>query len=143
MIGDKILADTSAWRDHLAKDNVFLKSVLRRGDAVTADIVLAELFMEDLADRKSTRELLLHTEKVSTPKFSDLFAIIEDHDLYAEAKITLNEALIAATAAVHQIGFFTFNKVQGQIAREMGVQKVYLWGEDQEPRPTRPLIVKL
>lgn len=115
-----VLVDTNIWIGHFKQSNPLLMSLLEDGEIVCHPVIIGELSMGNLVNRKQT---LLDLSTLSRPpiaNFHETRQMVEGRKLWGRG-IQWNDALILASSILGEVRLWTQDTRLKQIASEIGV----------------------
>lgn len=116
-----ILVDTAVWIDHFREMNEQLVVLLRSEKVRSHPLVVGEIAMGSLKDRK---EILLRLDRLKTTplvRIEDARALIESKQLYSRG-IGLVDAMLLASCLVHTgTRLWTWDRRLAKCAKDLGI----------------------
>ncbi len=113
----KVLADTSAWVDHLRRGNSRMSHMLAAGDVVAHDHVVGELCLGGLTGEKLATLQALHHCHVASHE--EVMHLIAERRLAGRGLGYVDSHLLAA-ALIDRLQLWTLDKALQQVAQEFG-----------------------
>ena len=104
-----ILVDTSVWIDFLRLGNEKLKNLLLDGEVATHPLVLGELHIGNIANRKHFLTLLGDLPCIGELSHDEVLFFIEERKLYGKG-IGFTDAHILCSSLVHGATLWTLDK---------------------------------
>lgn len=115
-----VLVDTCVWVRHFRQRNPLLAAMLEDGEIWSHPIVVGELAMGTLKNRKQTIFDLSQLSRPPLASFSETRQMVESRQLWGRG-IQWNDARILASSILGEIPLWTFDLRLREIARELGV----------------------
>jgi len=116
-----ILADTSVWIDHFRAADPAMFHLLGNGQVLMHPMIVAELALGSLRDRKRTLAILDLMKQVRVARLSEVRVLTERHSLYAKG-IGLTEAHLLASCLLTQgTQLWTRDGALRKVAQSQGV----------------------
>lgn len=115
-----VLVDTNVWIGFLRYGNPLLEALLEDGEVISHPIVIGELAMGGLPQR---RRLLTDLAKLDRPKvvtWNEVFRMVEDRALWGRG-IQWNDACLLASSILSDVPLWTLDKRLAAIAEEAKV----------------------
>ena len=116
-----ILADTSVWIDHFRSPEPVLMRLVETADLLMHPLVLGELAMGSLADRKLRLRLWAMMPTLPVVSLEDVLALAEVRRLYSRGIGYIDASLLASSLVSEGTSLWTRNLKLQDIAREFGV----------------------
>ena len=91
-----ILVDTSVWIDHLHRSEGGLSALLNEAQVCTHPMIVGELALGSLRDRKMILELLADLPSTPVATHAEVLRFVELHSLYGIGLSLVNAHLLAA-----------------------------------------------
>jgi predicted nucleic acid-binding protein len=121
-VGDElILADTSIWIDHLRAGNKELGKHLNQGQIVIHPLIIAELALGSLQERRKTLALLDLLPQVRVAQLSEVRLMIEARRLYSRGIGLTDAHLIASVFINPSTLLWTRDKRLRKAAEDLGI----------------------
>jgi len=115
-----VLVDTCVWVRHFRQRNPLLSAMLEDGEIWSHPIVVGELAMGTLKNRKHTIFDLSQLSRPPLASFSETRQMVESRQLWGRG-IQWNDARILASSILGEIPLWTFDLRLREIARELRV----------------------
>lgn len=115
-----VLVDTCVWVRHFRQRNPLLAAMLEDGEIWSHPIVVGELAMGTLKNRKQTIFDLSQLSRPPLASFSETRQMVESRQLWGRG-IQWNDARILASSILGEVPLWTFDLRLREIARELGV----------------------
>ena len=115
-----VLVDTCVWVKHFRDRNALLAAMLEDGEIWCHPIVIGELTMGTLKNRKQTIFDLSQLSRPPLASFSETRQMVESRQLWGRG-IQWNDAQILASSVLGEIPLWTFDLRLKEIARDLGV----------------------
>jgi predicted nucleic acid-binding protein len=115
-----VLVDTCVWVKHFRERNPLLAAMLEDGEVWSHPIVVGELTMGTLKNRKQTIFDLSQLSRPPLASFLETRQMVESRQLWGRG-IQWNDARILASSILGEIPLWTFDLRLKEIARELGV----------------------
>lgn len=115
-----ILVDTCVWIHHFRQRNPLLSAMLEDGEVWCHPIIVGELSMGTLKDRRQTVIDLAKLNRPPIASFSETRQMVESRRLWGRG-IQWNDANILASSVLGGIPLWTFDLRLKAISEEMGV----------------------
>jgi hypothetical protein len=116
-----ILADTSAWVDHLRRGHSDLSDALDRGLVLMHLFVIGEIACASLNDRSSILELLHDLPRATVASSDEVLGFIERHQLHGRGIGYVDVHLLASTALSPGAKLWTLDKRLRAAAVDLGL----------------------
>jgi predicted nucleic acid-binding protein len=116
-----ILVDTSAWVDHLRKDNATIKELLLAGMAVVHPFIIGELACGNLTNRAEILHLLAVLPQAIVAEHREVLIFIESNQLHGKGIGWVDSHLLAA-ALLSGLQILTYDKAIGEAASKLGIE---------------------
>ncbi len=113
----KVLADTSAWVEHLRRGNSRMSHLLAAGEIVAHDHVLGELCLGGLRGEKLVALQALHHCHVASHE--EVMHLVAERRLAGRGLGYVDSHLLAA-ALINRLQLWTMDKALQQVAHEFG-----------------------
>ena len=104
-----VLVDTSVWIEFLRQGNEKLKNLLLDGEVATHPLVLGELHIGNIANRKHFLTLLGALPCIGECSYDEDLFLIEERKLYGKG-IGFTDAHILCSSLVHGVALWTMDK---------------------------------
>jgi predicted nucleic acid-binding protein len=116
-----ILVDTSIWIDHLHRSEAALSALLNEAQVSTHPMIIGELALGSLRDRKTILGLLsdLPSTPVATP--AEVLPFVERHALYGVGLSLVDAHLLAALRLSSRDRLWTRDRRLAVAADRLGV----------------------
>jgi predicted nucleic acid-binding protein len=114
-----ILVDSSVWIDHFHKTDAHLSEILELSEVAVHPMVVGELALGNIRNRKTVLELLSDLPIVETARHSEVMAFIESHELYGRGLSFIDAHLLASIAISPETLLWTRDKRLHAAAVEM------------------------
>lgn len=121
MIRRSVLADTSIWIDHIAKKATPLAEFLRERRIVLHPLVVGEIAMGSLRDRKLLVAELNKLPKVQIPTNAEVMAMVEWERLFGTGIGFVDAHLLAAVKMTGNVTLLTKDGRLREQAERMGI----------------------
>jgi predicted nucleic acid-binding protein len=116
-----ILADTSVWIDHFRTPQPSMLNLLGNGQVLMHPMVVAELALGSLRDRKKTLIVLDALRQVRPARLDELRVLIEMRSLYAKGIGLTDAHLLASCLLTPGVMLWTRDTALANVARTLGV----------------------
>lgn len=116
-----ILVDTSIWIDHFRAPEPKLLTLLGPRLIFTHPIVIGELLVGGLPDRRTTLPFLSRLRGVVQATHNEAVLLIERHELWGRGIGYADVHLLASTLLTEGAYFWTRDRRLAEIARDLGV----------------------
>ncbi|WP_299883169.1 PIN domain-containing protein [uncultured Sulfitobacter sp.] len=116
-----ILADTSVWIDHFRDPNPLLSECLRRKMLRTHPLVLAEIAMGSLSNRRATLKMLDLLKTVKEPSISEVRHFVEENRFYSRGIGFIDATLLAACKLTPGVRLWTRDRRVNSIAENLKI----------------------
>ena len=116
-----ILADTSIWIGHFRSGNKELRKRLNEGQIATHGVVVAELALGSLRDRRRTLALLDLLPKVQVAQLSEVRKMIQARRLYNMDIGLIDAHLIASVLLDPSMLLWTRDKALRKAEERLGI----------------------
>jgi predicted nucleic acid-binding protein len=116
-----ILADTSVWIDHFRTADPTMQKLLSNGQIITHPMVIAELALGSLRDRKKTLIVLDALRHAKVAQLVEVRTLIEVHSLYAKGIGLTDAHLMASCLLTPGIMLWTRDNALKGVAQTLGV----------------------
>jgi predicted nucleic acid-binding protein len=115
-----VLVDTCVWVKHFRQRNALLAAMLEDGEIWCHPIVVGELTMGTLKNRRQTIFDLSQLSRPPLASFLETRQMVESRQLWGRG-IQWNDARILASSILGEIPLWTFDLRLKEIAGELGV----------------------
>ncbi len=105
-----VLADSSIWIDHINKGDALLAELLKQKRVVLHPMVLGEIAMGSLRQRKVILEELRQLPIVSSASNAEVMAMVEWHDLHNRGIGFVDAHLLASVHLAQNAKLLTTDK---------------------------------
>lgn len=105
-----VLADSSIWIDHINKGDALLAELLKQKRVVLHPMVLGEIAMGSLRQRKIILEELRQLPIVNSASNAEVMAMVEWHDLHNRGIGFVDAHLLAAVHLAQNANLLTKDK---------------------------------
>jgi predicted nucleic acid-binding protein len=119
-----VLVDSSIWIDHINKGDALLAELLKQKRAVLHPMVLGEIAMGSLRQRKVIFEELRQLPIVSSASHAEVIAMVEWHDLHSRGIGFVDAHLLASVHLSQNAHLLTKDKRLHAQAERLGVAYV-------------------
>ena len=116
-----ILVDTSIWIDHFRAPEPKLLELLEPRLIFTHPIIIGELLVGGLPDRRTTLPFLWRLRGVVQATHEEAVLLIERHRLWGRGIGYADVQLLASTLLTQGAFFWTRDRRLAEIAQELGV----------------------
>jgi predicted nucleic acid-binding protein len=116
-----ILADTSIWIDHFRSGDKELRKRLSEGQIAIHTLIIAELALGSLRDRKTTLTLLDFLPQVQVAQVGEVRKMIEARRLYNMGIGLIDAHLIASILLDPSTQLWTRDKALRKAAERLGI----------------------
>jgi hypothetical protein len=116
-----ILADTSVWIDFFRADDPDMRKHLRNEQVLMHPIVVAELALGSLHNRRETLAELDRLPQIQVAQHYEVRRMIEFHSLYSKGIGLTDAHLIASCLVMRDVQLWTRDIRLGGVARALGV----------------------
>ncbi|HET8827291.1 MAG TPA: PIN domain-containing protein [Terriglobales bacterium] len=116
-----ILADTSVWIDHLRSGVREMREYLGQGQIAIHPLIVAELALGNLRDRRSTLALLDLLPQVQGAQLSEVRTLIEARRLYGLGIGVTDAHIIASILITPSTLLWTRDKQLRKVAENLGI----------------------
>lgn len=116
-----ILADTSIWTDHFRSGDKELRKRLNEGQIAIHTLIIAELALGSLRDRKRTLALLDLLPQVQVAQLNEVRRMIEARRLYNLGIGLIDSHLIASILLDPSTLLWTRDKALRKAAERLGI----------------------
>ncbi len=110
-----VLVDTSVWIEFLRKGNSLLEDLLEQGEASTHPLVLGELSIGNIQNRKKFLSLLRDLSQVQECSHEEVLNFIEAHRIHGKG-IGYFDAHILASSVLSGIPLWTLDRSLAKLA---------------------------
>ena len=117
-----ILVDTSIWIDHLNSSNAELIKLLNSNRVCIHPFIIGELACGNISNRKEILSLLKALPRVEPALEEEVFSLIEKRNLYGIG-LGLVDINLIASALIHDVKIWTFDKSLTKIAKKLNIYK--------------------
>ncbi|MGJ8723562.1 MAG: type II toxin-antitoxin system VapC family toxin [Roseibacillus sp.] len=115
-----VLVDTSVWVRFFRDGNPLLEALLEDGEVMSHPIVIGELSMANLPQRKRFLSDLLQLARPKLVSWTEVYQMVENRQLSGRG-IQWNDACLLASAILSERPLWTLDKRLADIATEAGV----------------------
>jgi predicted nucleic acid-binding protein len=119
-----ILVDTSVWIDHLHKAEPALVDVLARDEVVCHTLVIQELSLGSIKDRRLLLDSLVQLRGCPTLTQAEILALVDAHRLWGQGLSAVDCHLLGSLLLVPGLRLWARDKRLRTIAGELGVPLV-------------------
>lgn len=105
-----ILVDTSVWIDHLHRRERALADLLEQAEVCRHPMVVAELALGTMADRRTVLDLLGMLPGVTLPAHEEVLRFVESSMLYGKGLSAVDAHLLAAARINDDVRLWTRDK---------------------------------
>ena len=105
-----VLADSSIWIDHINKGDALLAELLKQKRVVLHPMVLGEIAMGSLRQRKVILEELRQLPIVNSASNAEVMAMVEWHDLHSRGIGFVDAHLLASVHLAQNANLLTKDK---------------------------------
>jgi predicted nucleic acid-binding protein len=116
-----ILADTSVWIDHFHTPEPSMLNLLGNGQVFMHPMVVAELALGSLRDRRKTLFVLDALRQVRVARLDELRVLIEGRSLFSKGIGLTDAHLLASCLLTPGIMLWTRGTALANVARKLGV----------------------
>ncbi|MBO0841024.1 MAG: type II toxin-antitoxin system VapC family toxin [Sciscionella sp.] len=116
-----ILVDTSIWIDHLHAADSTLVSLLSQSMVATHPMVIGELALGSLRDRKKFLELLADLPPLPAANHDEVLYFVNEKRLYGKGLSLVDAHLLASVRLSSGARLWTRDKRLATVARTLGV----------------------
>ncbi len=116
-----ILADTSVWIDYFRGWNPEMRRQLGNVQIVTHPLIVAELALGSLHERRKTLAYLEMLPEVKVAQLGEVRSLIEHHKLYNKGIGVIDAHLLAATLLEASVRLWTLDKRLRIVAEGLGI----------------------
>ncbi|HLI36198.1 MAG TPA: PIN domain-containing protein [Streptosporangiaceae bacterium] len=121
-----ILVDTSVWVDHLHVGEPALAELLEQAEVCRHPMVIAELALGTMRDRRTVLGLLGDLPGVSLPAHDEVLRLVESSVLYGKGLSVVDAHLLAAARINDDVRIWTRDKRLRAEAERLNVAAVGL-----------------
>jgi hypothetical protein len=121
-----ILVDTSVWIDHLHTGEPVLAELLEQAEVCRHPMVVAELALGTMRDRRTVLGLLGNLPGVSLPAHDEVLRLVESSVLYGKGLSVVDAHLLAAARISDDVRLWTRDKRLRAEAERLNVATVGL-----------------
>ena len=121
MVRTLVLADSSIWIDHINKGDALLAELLKQKRVVLHPMVLGEIAMGSLRQRKIILEELRQLPIVSSASNAEVMAMVEWHQLHNKGVGFVDAHLLASVHLIQNARLLTRDKRLHAQALRLGV----------------------
>jgi predicted nucleic acid-binding protein len=116
-----ILIDTSIWIDHLHRADARLVSLLADAEVCVHPMIVGELALGSLRDRRTVLSLLDELPALSVATHSEVRHLIEAHVLFGQGLSLVDAHLLAGLKITPGTGLWTRDRRLRTAAVDLGV----------------------
>lgn len=116
-----ILVDTSIWIDHLHRAETTLSELLDEARVCVHPMILGELALGSLRDRKTILGLLSHLPSTPVATHAEVLGFVDSHGLYGIGLSLVDAHLLAALRLSPSDRLWTRDRRLGLAADKLGV----------------------
>jgi predicted nucleic acid-binding protein len=121
-----ILVDTSVWIDHLHTGEPVLAELLEQEEICRHPMVVAELALGTMRDRRTVLGLLGNLPGVSLPAHDEVLRLVESSVLYGKGLSVVDAHLLAAARINNGVRLWTRDRRLRAEAERLNVAAVWL-----------------
>lgn len=115
-----VLVDTNVWVRFFRDGNPLLEALLEDGEVMSHPIVIGELTMANLPQRKRFLSDLLRLARPQVVSWNEVYRMVESRQLWGRG-IQWNDACLLASSILSERPLWTLDKRLATIAAEAGV----------------------
>jgi predicted nucleic acid-binding protein len=116
-----ILVDTSIWIDHLRRADARLATLLANADVCVHPMVIGELALGSLRDRRNVLSLLDELPALSVATHTEVRHLVEAHALFGHGLSLVDAHLLAGLKISPGTGLWTRDRRLRTAAADLGV----------------------
>ncbi len=116
-----ILVDTSIWIDHLHRADPGLVRILEEGLVVTHPMIVGELALGSLRDRRQVIGLLTALPHVNTSNHDECLHFVEANGLHGRGLSLVDAHLLASARLTPETKIWTRDKRLATVATELSL----------------------
>jgi predicted nucleic acid-binding protein len=121
-----ILVDTSIWIDHLHTREPVLAELLEQAEVCSHPMIVGELALGTMRDRRTVLGLLGNLPAVSLPAYDEVLRFVESSVLYGKGLSVVDAHLLAAARISDDVRLWTRDKRLHAEAERLNVAAVGL-----------------
>lgn len=115
-----VLVDTNVWVRFFRDGNPLLEDLLEDGEVMSHPIVIGELAMANLPQRRRFLADLVQLARPKVVSWSEVYRMVQSRQLWGRG-IQWNDANLLASAILSERPLWTLDKRLAEIAAEAGV----------------------
>lgn len=115
-----VLVDTNLWIRHFRKGNALLSALLEDNEVLCHPVVIGELAMGNLPNRKLT---IMDFERLAKPQeasWAETRHLVETRELWGKG-LQWNDVILLASCVISRVPLWTLDERLAEAAREIGV----------------------
>jgi predicted nucleic acid-binding protein len=116
----KVLVDTNIWVKFFRFGNPLFAALLEGNEVLCHPLVLGEISMGNLADRRAVLSDLFLLEHVPEATFAEVCHLVESRQLWGRG-LQWNDVSILAAAVIADVKVWTLDLRMAEVARQLGV----------------------
>lgn len=116
----KVLVDTNIWVKFFRFGNPRFAALLEDNEVLCHPLVLGEISMANLADRRAVLSDLFLLEQVPEATFAEVCRLVESRQLWGRG-LQWNDVSILAAAVIADVKVWTLDLRMAEVARQLGV----------------------
>ena len=116
----KVLVDTNIWVKFFRFGNPRFAALLEDNEVLCHPLVLGEISMANLADRRAVLSDLFLLEQVPEATFAEVCHWVESRQLWGRG-LQWNDVSILAAAVIADVKVWTLDLRMAEVARQLGV----------------------
>jgi predicted nucleic acid-binding protein len=116
-----ILVDSSIWIDHFHSSEPRLVSLLDSADVAQHPMVIGELALGRLSQRRAVLENLSELPGVTVATHDEVMHLVEERRLFGQGLSLVDAHLLASVLLSPQTHLWTRDKVLGAAAAQLGL----------------------
>lgn len=113
-----VLVDTSVWIDFLRQGNKLLEDLLLEGEVATHPLIIGELHVGNLRDRKAFLQLLSNLPQIQECSHEEVLFLIDEDELFGKG-IGYTDAHLLCASIIYETPLWTLDKRLDKLAKSL------------------------
>ncbi len=113
-----VLVDTSVWIDFLRQGNKLLEDLLLEGEVATHPVIIGELHLGNIKDRKAFLLLLSNLPQIQECSQDEVLFLVDEHELHGKG-IGYTDAHLLCSSVMHVTPLWTLDKRLDKLAKSL------------------------
>lgn len=116
-----LLVDSSVWIDHLRKQGTELSAALEAGIVLSHPMVVGEIAMGSLRDRRTVLEALGHLPQARVANHDEVLDLVDRRAVFGRGLGYIDAHLLASTLLTFDAALWTKDRQLASAATEFGI----------------------